>query len=311
MDVDETLAVQWLANVSYYRLSAYWYPAWELDAHGNRTDRFVPGTTFGSAIELYEADRKLRTLLHDGIERIEITMRTRIGELLCNPGPLTYADPSRFRPTFNHPRWIETAQKRITRAENNNEAIKHYRKEYEGNFPFWVLAEVLDFSDISRLYQGLRSQDQRIIAEGLGFSFRMEDLSKNQQQKTKKQSPLARWLEQLTIIRNTCAHHGRLWNKSFTPAPATALRTRSELAALPEGQSERIFGALLIMAHFLRTTSPGTTWPVKVTRLINESFVPNPLVSYVSLGLSSPDAAVLLSPSSANSGEQHMSCQRT
>ena len=39
--------------------------------------------------------------------------------------------------------------------------------------------------------------------------------------------------------------------------------------------------------------------------------VSNPLVSYASLGLSSPDAAALLSPSSPSSGEQHMSCQRT
>ena len=32
MQVDEQLARQWLSNVSYYRLSAYWYPAKKLVA---------------------------------------------------------------------------------------------------------------------------------------------------------------------------------------------------------------------------------------------------------------------------------------
>jgi hypothetical protein len=33
-------------------------------------------------VALYEADRKLRTLIHDGMERIQVMMRTRVTELL-------------------------------------------------------------------------------------------------------------------------------------------------------------------------------------------------------------------------------------
>lgn len=32
----------------------------------------MPRTSFEDVIALYEADRKLRTLIHDGIERIEV-----------------------------------------------------------------------------------------------------------------------------------------------------------------------------------------------------------------------------------------------
>ena len=39
MIVDNDLAVQWLANVSYYRLSAYWYPARLVNLDGTRSDR--------------------------------------------------------------------------------------------------------------------------------------------------------------------------------------------------------------------------------------------------------------------------------
>ncbi len=289
MLVDEGLAQQWLANVSYYRLSAYWYPARARDADGHLTDRFVTGTKFSDAVALYEADRKLRTLVHDAIERVEITMRTRIGEVLCFPDPLSYTDRKRFRQTFKHPQWIRTTKERVARAEMHNEAIKHYRNEYGGRYPFWVLAEVLDFADISRMFEGLPSQDQRTIAEDLGFVVNLDALSRNQQRKVKRQSLLARWLEQLTIIRNACAHHARLWNKSFVPAPTAALKTQPQFQRLPDPQSERLFGALLVMNQILQVTSPGTTWLDKVTTLINEDFLPNPLVTPSALGL--PQAA--------------------
>ena len=82
MEVECELAHQWLSYVSYYRLSAYWYPARRLGRCGNRDDEFNPGTRFSDVAALYEADRKLRALVHDGMVRIEIAMRTRIGEAL-------------------------------------------------------------------------------------------------------------------------------------------------------------------------------------------------------------------------------------
>ena len=285
MEVESELAHQWLRYVSYYRLSAYWYPARRLGRCGNREDEFNPGTRFSDVVALYEADRKLRALVHDGMERIEIAMRTRVGEVLIDGDPLAYVDPRRFRPTFDHQRWMRTITRRVDRAGRNNEAIRHYQAKYDSQYPFWVLAEVLDFADISRLYEGLPVADQRRVAEELGIVVDLTDLSKNQQRKVKLQSPLVRWMEQLTIVRNICAHHARLWNKSFAPAPTAALRTQSGFTGLPEGQSEQVFGVLTVMGHLIRVASPGTAWPRKLANLISESFLPNPLVAPSALGL--------------------------
>lgn len=285
MIVEAEQATQWLSNVSYYRLSAYWYPARITGRDGHPTDQFSPGTTFSDAVHLYEADRKLRTLVHDGMERVEVALRTRVGESLCVGDPLRYSDPGTFRENFDHAGWMSIAERRVHRAGRHNEAIKHYRKRYGGSFPFWVLAEVLDFSDLSRLFEGLHSRDQLGIAESLDIKVDLTLLSKNQQSKAKKSHPLVRWLEHLTVIRNTCAHHGRLWNKSFTPAPTAALLTQPDFFDLPEGQSERLFGALIMMSHLLRTISPGTTWPEKVSSLINELLLPNPLAQPENLGI--------------------------
>lgn len=239
MEVDSNLARQWLTYVSYYRLSAYWYPAREMANNNTRIDTFVAGTRFSDAVALYEADRKLRSLIHDGMERIEIAMRTSIGEILCETDPLAYSDPNQFRTTFKHQQWMSTINKRIQRVGKRSESIRHYQADYAGRYPFWVLAEVLDFADISRLFEGLPGRYQQQVAENLGIIIDLSILTKNQQRKVKLQSPLVRWTEQLTIVRNFCAHHARLWNKSFTPAPTEALRTRQEFAALPEGQSEK------------------------------------------------------------------------
>ena len=98
---DRSFAEQWLRNVGYYRLSAYWYPYRELisDDPPSRGDNFIPGTKFEAIAVLYEFDRKLRTLVHDGIERIEIGLRTQLNEYLGEVGgALAYQDPVHFDP---------------------------------------------------------------------------------------------------------------------------------------------------------------------------------------------------------------------
>ena len=288
MDVDDPLARQWLASVSYYRLSGYWYVYRILDTHQetgkpSRLDNFDHGTTFADVASLYEFDRKLRTLIHDGMERIEIALRARIGELLVQTGPLSHRDPAKFRPEFEHAQWIATAERRVKRARKHSQSIEHYTKKY-GDYPFWVLADALDFSDISKLYDGMLPEDQHSIAGSFGLTASTDQLSAKQKGKYYKRHPFARWCEQLTVLRNACAHHGRVWNRRLTPASTNALRTIPRLASMPEGQSDRLFGALLLMSLLIATISPGSTWPLKVRVLIETEYAPLPGRSVNELG---------------------------
>lgn len=290
MLLDDAFARQWLENVYYYRLSAYWYPARTRNSTGEVESTFKPGTTFSDVAALYEADRKLRTLVHDGMERIEIALRSQlVNHLVLKDAndSLAHLNPSHFRPTFDHQALIGNIDSRIARAQNHNEAVKHYVQNYGSRFPMWVVAEVLDFSDTSKLFASLRGADQRTIAENLGLTIDLSLLSRNQADKVRRSHPLAAWLHQMTVIRNTCAHHARLWNRSFSPCATPALRTNPSLTLLPHHQSERVFGALVVMAQILRTVSPGTTWPNKVTELLNREFLTNALVSQESLGIPS------------------------
>lgn len=276
MEVDESLARQWLVNVSYYRMSGYWYPYRVLPTNTGprnpiRLDEFVPGTSFSEIAGLYEFDRKLRALVHDGIERIEVALRTRIGQWLTQHGALSYRNPSLFRAGFDHDAWISTVDSRIARSQSSNAAIRHYAHKY-GKYPFWVTVEVLDFSDVSILFNGLPSDVQHEISIKLGFDVAVDQLNSKQKKSYYRQDPLARWCEQLTVVRNVCAHHARLFNRHLTPASTNAFRTIPELASLPTGQSDKLYGALLVMAFMLRTISPGTTWPAKLAHLVRTDF---------------------------------------
>lgn len=289
MSVDEPLARQWLASVSYYRLSGYWYAYRVLPADADlknphRLDKFQQRTSFSDIARLYEFDRKLRTLIHDGMERIEVALRAGISDRLASIGALSYLDPAVFRPEFEHSAWCNTALARVERAKKRDAAIKHYASKY-GDYPIWVLVEALDFSDISQLFDGMVLDDQRAISESLGLVVDPDRLTAKQKGSYYRQDPLARWCEQLTVLRNICAHHGRLWNRYLTPASTNALRTITDLFSLPKGQSDRLFGAILVMSFLLRQISPGTSWPNKIRHLIEAEYLPLESRSTVEMGM--------------------------
>ena len=55
MSVDTDLATQWLTNVSYCRLSAYWFPARRIDSLGN--EYYCEHSTFTGSSELSVGDQ--------------------------------------------------------------------------------------------------------------------------------------------------------------------------------------------------------------------------------------------------------------
>lgn len=66
---DVLKAEDYIRNIGYYRLSAYLYPLLKIpkDLH-----QFKKRSTFHKAITLYRFDRKLRLLMFDEIEKIDL-----------------------------------------------------------------------------------------------------------------------------------------------------------------------------------------------------------------------------------------------
>ncbi|MCH9736849.1 MAG: Abi family protein [Actinomycetia bacterium] len=273
---DEEVAAQWLSAVGYYRLSGYWYPFREIDATGQarRLSTFVSSTTFAEVVGLYEFDRHLKTLLQSGLERVEVALRSQVGHQLGAIDPLAHADPIHFRSTFNHVDWRSTAEARVRRARGRDEFVDHHYAVYGGSLPIWVLTDVLDFSDLSKLYAGLKSSDQKVIAEWFRVGL-PPSATQSQRRRWRDDHPLANWLEHLTVVRNICAHHGRLWNRRLTPV-GTSPRVRHlpVFGSLPTDQTqvERVYGTICVIAYLLDAASPGHSWRTKVDDLVSTWF---------------------------------------
>ncbi|MEX5669708.1 Abi family protein, partial [Pseudomonas neuropathica] len=77
-----------LAQLGYYRLSGYWYPAREFKMNSLRQDvcpvtgkplrldTFQAATSFDTIVDLYKFDKRLRMLMLDAVERLEVHLRT-------------------------------------------------------------------------------------------------------------------------------------------------------------------------------------------------------------------------------------------
>lgn len=269
---DQDFAGRWLSHVGYYRLSGYWYPYRTRNPAGQVTDYFLPGTTFNDITALYEFDRHLKNRMLSAIERIEVAMRSRVGYSLGRHGAMAYLSHTPFDSSFlasgQHLDWLSTVTKRANRAKRRDPFIGHHFANYQGQIPIWVLTEVLDFADISKVYKGMNSTDRDDIARDLGV-----------RQVYRRNSPrpgeiLANFLEHITVVRNICAHHSRLWNRILTPVGTSRLAAMDSFQGLAKDQDQSVFASLCIAGHLLQAISPGSTWVPSVAELVTTRFTP-------------------------------------
>jgi abortive infection bacteriophage resistance protein len=161
---DDSLAQTYLGKVGYYRLSGYSFPYRTSSVVGGQTivgDTFKNGTTFAEIVELYVFDKKLRMLLLDAIERIEIALRVQITLTLGAHSPEAHRNPTFLHPNFakridpatrrtDHYEWLRRHDEAF--AKSKEEFAKHFKRRYPGeNPPLWIAAEVWDFGTLSFL----------------------------------------------------------------------------------------------------------------------------------------------------------------
>ena len=275
MVVDEGEAQQWLSHVNYYRLSGYWYIYRRKAADGTRLDEFEPGTTFHDITRLYEFDRKLRSLTHEALGRVEIALRRGLSDHLGAIDPLAYLLPE-FLPAPSLIMLTGWRQQPIEfpgplAAADSFGIGRLLTTEFQsGCFrKYWI-------SGISPCFMQVSKPRTSGTSLGpLGINIDLQAIKKpKDREKADTKHPLAAWIHQLSIVRNFSAHHARLWNdKTFVPASTIALRTIPQLESLPHAgragnQSSRLYGALLVIAHILSTISPGSSWASRVRQLI-------------------------------------------
>ncbi len=251
-------ARRYLSVISYYRLSAYTLPF----QRGNPDHCFREGTTFEDILDLYIFDRRLRLLVLDAIERIEVALRARMTNVLADHhGAHAYLNKAIFDDRYNHDWLIEQVRKKC--ADSQAETfIKHYRCNYDQPKlpPVWMVMEILTFKEVSVLFGQLRLKDDK---QAIAAFWGLPD------------TVLQSWFRALSDLRNICAHHARTWNREFGSRPVVPRKTpwpwpdlRQPLADTRIDPTRRLYYFLVIIAVLLRKINPGSTWCARLQELL-------------------------------------------
>jgi abortive infection bacteriophage resistance protein len=193
---DEQYAKKVLERINYYRLTAYCLSF-------KKDDKYHGGYSFEDILNIYEFDKKLRYTLLDLIECVEIAFRAQISYYLANKyGALCYLDKQYFRNEVYHNDFIKEFQKEITRSSEI--FVDHHKKNYNGQFPIWVAIETLPLGVLSKFFVNMKNEDKKEISRAYynaAYAF------------------IESWLLTISFIRNICAHHGRLYDRSLSKPP--------------------------------------------------------------------------------------------
>lgn len=287
---------QLLCAVGYYRLTGYLYPFRESELYTDDDGRtrvrvlgnYRDGTSLEDAADLIDFDRRLRMLILDGIERIEVSLRMQIGYTLGRRSAFAHVDPDTFTPAFtarevdpetnqtllsDHEQWIARIQKR---QDDSDEAfVVHSREKYDNQMPIWALTEIMEMGPLGRLYNGLTNVTATEIATAYGVP-------------TKR--VMSSWIASLNYVRNVAAHHARIFNRKLVIAPKRP--GKGQIALLghlrDEESPKQIFGlynGLAVMAYLLRSIEPADNgWAVRLAGLIS-SFPETEHVTKKSMGV--------------------------
>ncbi|GJM06486.1 MAG: peptide ABC transporter substrate-binding protein [marine bacterium B5-7] len=244
--------------VSLHRLKDYCLP-FELN---KKTHQFKVGTTFEDIWFLYIFDRELRLLVLDIIERIEVALRTTMGNYLSvKYTPHWSLDDNLFKHTWtkekdprkNSQKTIFLSEvKSICRNKHFHSSIEKFYEKYTSNtyLPSWIVLEHLSFGKCTSLFRNLRSNKNKFsISQRFGFHYSILESS----------------LESIRYTRNLCAHHSRLWDRWFVYKPKK-LKELQAKHCIPGTLKEQ----LTLLDLLTKNIVPSSSWKNRLFELFSK-----------------------------------------
>lgn len=266
---DENLAGDYLSNISYYRLRAYTYP-FQNNIDSEADHCFLRDDIhFKDIIDLYCFDRRLRSLIFNAIEKIEVALRTKIVQIYSETTGNShwYEDESLFKDkyfsnnddekTYLYDILYDDIEHEVDRS--NEDFIKHYKSKYSNpeTPPAWMTLEVISFGTLSRLYELLKKDDNKKMVAKL-FGLNKIDILEN-------------WMHALSNLRNCCAHHSRVWNRRFIVnilLPTNADHLFLDRDTISKVKRNKLFAYLCCIKYILDIISPNNSFHKNLKELI-------------------------------------------
>ena len=206
LGIDDThRAVHYICNIGYYRLSAYLYPLLQMPKEAHR---YKAGSTFQNALSLYRFDKKLRLFLFNEIEKVEVALRSVLANIVAEEtGNIFWmTDAALFANADKFVRTMMLVDKEL--KSSKEEFILHFKEKYSNAYPpAWILVEILPLGVVTRIYENLADNALRKKVAAR-FSLPVP--------------VFLSWMTVVTLTRNSCCHHARVWNKENPICPMKA-----------------------------------------------------------------------------------------
>jgi abortive infection bacteriophage resistance protein len=247
---DEQQAISYLTNIGYFRLSAYCYPLLEKpkNDHVYKID-----ATFDLVMNMYRFDKKLRIMLFNEIEKIEIAIRSAMSNWISNGlnDVFWMTDAKHFKSPAIFAKTIDIIQSEINKSKE--EFIVHFHNKYSNPYPpAWMIAEIIPFGTLCSTFNNLKYKSiQKKIANYFGLSV----------------PAFSSWIVSLVSLRNLCGHHNRTWNKENPLIPAPLISPVFPWFDSSTTNMKRIYYRICIIKYLLFTVSPNNTFTEKLKSL--------------------------------------------
>src|SRR6185437_8345820 len=264
-------AKRYLTNIGFYRLSAYM----SIFQSNTTSRRFNKGTSFDDILNLYVFDRKLRLLLLDAIERVEIAIRANIIDILSlkHNNPYFYTDPNVFFNHFSCDKFIAKIRDTLKGSDKRETFIKHYysHSQLENELPpSWMMFQLLTFKQLSVFIDSIKHGDAKLLSNQFNL---------------KNTKTFSSWIRSLSDLRNVCAHHSRLWNRIFGTIPVIPHLDAAMIIDIPAKISllenmipikphRKLYFQIVILWFFLKQINPKSTWVSRLINLLKEYNIP-------------------------------------
>ncbi len=249
---DFSKAEDYIRHIGYYRLSAYFYPFLE---QPKSEHKFKPGASFEKVMQLYRFDRKLRLLLFNEIEKIETAVRQAIVNTVCEAthDPFWGTNPATFAKREKFAYMLGLINKEYEKS--NEDFIKHFKTKYANAYPpAWELIEILPLGVMTRIYENLRDfKIQKKIANEFYLNMPV----------------LQSWLTLITLTRNACCHHSRVWNKTNAITTLSMKRMKRNWL-LKQPNQQKIYYNLCLIKYFLDVINPTNNLRQKLIDLFQQ-----------------------------------------
>lgn len=249
---DETKAQHYLTHIGYYRLSAYMYPLLRMPKEHHV---YKQGASFNKVMMLYRFDKKFRLLLFNEIEKIEVAVRSAIVRCGCEitGDPFWMTDACNFSNPVKFAKTLHLVEEEL--CHSKEDFITHFKETYSDTFPpAWMLSEILPLGVVTNVYSNIKNKKiKKRISQSFGLQI----------------APFESWMTIITLTRNLCCHHARVWNKQNTLRPMMPNSIARPWINLPT-DTLRIYFDMCIIKYFLDIISPGNDMLNKMLSLFSE-----------------------------------------